>query len=478
MNRLHPSHLGELNATVQTPSYDRVRLRPGIVHLGLGAFHRAHQAVYTDEAIAHSGGNWGIIGVSLRSVEVSRQLQDQACLYSVLSEDATGEQVRVIGVIQDVIVASEDLPRVIVVVAQQDISVLTLTITEKGYTLAADGQSLNRKDAVVKGDLKTPLEPRSAVGILALGLRERVAQGGAPITIMSCDNLASNSKVLRAVLVDYLGNTFPEVLPWLDTSVRFPCSMVDRIVPAMSDAGRKRQAQLLGLLDEGAVATEPFTQWLIEDDFAAHRPDWESAGAQLVVDIAPYENIKLRLLNATHSAIAYCGFLAGLQTVDEVMADEVLHKFVQRLMSEDLMPSLDVPPGFDLLVYQQELLARFNNPCLGHRCAQIAMDGSEKIRQRWLPTLQLAENTQHLLKALSVWCYYILQTDLEIDDPRADRLMLIRESDAATDARLMSALDCAGISAESVAGFAALRVSALKNIDGIARTGLRRFLGA
>ena len=476
MNRLHLSTLGELNGAVRKPAYDRARLRAGIVHLGLGAFHRAHQAVYTDEAIARSGGDWGIIGVSLRSADVSGQLLPQDCLYSVLSEDATGVELRVIGVVQEVLVASAGVSKIADVIARQDIRVLTLTITEKGYTLAADGKSLNRKDATVKSDLKNPAQPRSAIGILALGLQQRVAAGGAPVTIMSCDNLSANSKVLRAVLSDYLQSTFPVVLPWLKTAARFPCSMVDRIVPAMTDSGRQRQAQLLGLRDEGAVATEPFSQWIMEDDFAAGRPDWESAGALLVADIAPYENIKLRLLNATHSAIAYCGLLAGLETVDAVMADDTLRGYVRQLMQEDLMPALEAPGNFNLADYGEQLLARFSNPCLRHRCAQIAMDGSEKIRQRWLPTLQQDSAAPNLVKALSAWCYYMLHTDMAIDDPRAEQLLLIRESDAAADERLIAVLACAQIGADNIDGFSALCAVVQQHVDRIARYGLRALL--
>jgi fructuronate reductase len=476
MNRLHPSTLGELDAAVRKPAYDRAHLRAGIVHLGLGAFHRAHQAVYTEEAIARSGGDWGIIGVSLRSADVSHQLRAQDCLYSVLSENATGVELRVIGAVQDVLVASEGTSRIAAVIARQDIRVVMLTVTEKGYSLAADGLSLDREDATVKGDLKNPAQPRSTVGILALGLQQRMAESGAPITIISCDNLSSNSKVLRAVMVDYLQATFPAVLPWLETVVRFPCSMVDRIVPAMTDSGRERQAQLLGVRDEGAVATEPFAQWIIEDDFAAGRPDWERAGAQLVADIAPYENIKLRLLNATHSAIAYCGLLAGCETVDAVMADDTLSRFVKQLMREELMPALEVPLNFDLAAYGEQLLVRFSNPCLRHRCAQIAMDGSEKIRQRWLPALQAAKASPYLLKALSAWCFYILQTDIAIDDPRVDELVLVRESDAATDRRLIATLACARITNATVPGFMTLLIHIQQNIDTIARYGLRALL--
>lgn len=476
MNRLHPSTLGELTGAVRKPAYDRARLRAGIVHLGLGAFHRAHQAVYTDEAIARSGGDWGIIGVSLRSADVSKQLLPQDCLYSVRSEDGAGAELRVIAAVQEVLVASAGVSRIVGAIARPEIRLLTLTITEKGYALAGDGKSLNRKDPAINSDLRNPAQPRSAIGILALGLQQRVAAGGAPITIMSCDNLSSNSRVLRAVLGEYLQSTFPAVLSWLESAARFPCSMVDRIVPAMTDSGRDRQAQLLGLRDEGAVATEPFSQWIMEDDFAAGRPDWESAGALLVADIAPYENIKLRLLNATHSAIAYCGLLAGLETVDAVMADDTLRGYVRQLMQEDLMPALESPGNFNLADYGEQLLARFSNPCLRHRCAQIAMDGSEKIRQRWLPALQHGNAAPNLVKALSAWCYYIFHTDVAIDDPRGEQLLLLRESDAVAEKRLIAVLACARISADSLHGFSVLCAVVQQHIDCIARYGLRALL--
>ena len=212
MQRLHPSSSGELNAVVQQPQYDRSQLRAGIVHLGLGAFHRAHQAVYTDDAIAHSGGDWGIIGVSLRSAEVAQQLLPQDGLYSVMSEDAMHSQIRVIAAIQDVLVATEQLADVIAAIARQDIKLVTLTITEKGYTVA-NKQSLDRQDPAVQADLANPAQPRTAVGILALGLQQRMLAGGAPLTVMSCDNLSANSTVLRAVLVGLLGVSARDGLP-------------------------------------------------------------------------------------------------------------------------------------------------------------------------------------------------------------------------------------------------------------------------
>lgn len=450
LQRLHPDTLRAVASKVQLPGYDRNALKPGIVHLGLGAFHRAHQAVYTDDAIARSGGDWGIIGVSMRSDTVARQLRPQHNLYSVLSEDADSCALRVVGVLCDVLVAPLQIDAVIAAIANAATQVITLTITEKGYHLAADGESLDASSPAIQQDLAQPEQPQTAVGLLALGLRRRLQEGGAALTVISCDNLAENSARLRCVLNDYLAASFPEVRAWLQGSVAFPCSMVDRIVPAADDVQRLRQSQLLGLEDRAAVRTEPFSQWIIEDTFATPIPAWTDVGVLVVEDIRPYEEIKLRMLNASHSAIAYSGLLAGKQTVDEVVAEPFLRSFIERLMAEELAPALVVPKGFDLEQYRESLLQRFSNPCLQHRCAQIAMDGSEKIAQRWLPGLAVSTDNRLLVKALSCWVYCVLETDADIADPRAERLLAQRSADATQLLRVAEVLACARISEESL----------------------------
>ena len=476
MNRLHPENLGQLAADVQLPPYRREELRPGILHLGLGAFHRAHQAVFTEDAIAASGGDWGIIGVSMRSNRVARQLRPQQNLYSLMSEDARGYQLQVLGAITETLVASRELERVLEAFANPAIQVVTLTITEKGYCLAADGHSLDAQTPVVSADLARPSQPSSAVGILALGLKHRLEAGGAPLTLVSCDNLSANGRVLEGVLKDYLQLTFPGVLPWLDSSLAFPCSVVDRIVPAISEEKRQEQCQRLGLIDQGAVSTEPFTQWIIEDHFAAARPDWQRAGVQLVGDILPYEKMKLGLLNASHSAIAYLGLLAGLETVDQVMANERLGPYIQRLMSLELTQALEVPVDFDLDDYRDALLLRFSNPSLGHRCQQIAMDGTEKIRQRWLPILQQMRLPEQLLKALGAWCHIILQTDVAIEDPRQSLLLELRSSGDSLDGRLDGALDNLGITPRTIPDYAGVKEILLQNLDILDQKGVSQLL--
>ncbi len=440
LQRLSADTLGDLHGRVLRPDYTRSRVTPGVLHLGVGAFHRAHQAVYTDTALAEAS-DWGIVGVSLRSARVAEQLNPQYCLFSVLSEDSAQQELRVIGSILQVLVAPQQPASVNAAFRDPAIRVVTLTVTEAGYCLGADGQSLDSGLPGIQADLAQPDRPGTAIGLLASGLKQRLDAGGAPLTVISCDNLAHNSRKLRAALVDYLARVWPDVLPWLDEQVRFPCSMVDRIVPAQSEAGLARQAQLLGVRDEAAVATEPFSQWIIERDFATAVPDWEAAGALYVDDIAPFEAMKLRLLNASHSAIAMLGLLAGRETVAEVMADAELRAFVESLMSLELLPGLAAPPGFDLPDYREQLLARFSNPCLQHRCAQIAMDSTEKLRQRWLPTLADQRGDSLLVRALAAWCYLVMDTSVEIKDPRLGALLEVRASDQPARARLAALLD-------------------------------------
>lgn len=462
--------LATLPATVSQPAYDRAELKSGIVHLGLGAFHRAHQAVYTEDAILAAGGSWGITGVSMRSDQVARQLLPQDCLYSVLADDGQQQSLRVVGVLKNVLVASTQLAEVCSAIADAQTRIVSLTITEKGYCVGADGVSMDKEHPQLRQDLDNPQQPATAIGVLALALEARRQQSAAPLTLISCDNLSANGKVLASVLREYAQHTFPELPAWMERNTRFPCSMVDRIVPASTEAQRARQAELLGVIDNAAIATERFNQWIVEDDFCSERPAWELVGVQFVDNILPYENIKLGLVNACHSAIAYTGLLAGMETVDEVMSDKTLGSYIRRLMTQSLTPALAIPPDFDIAAYREELLARFANPCLQHRCAQIAMDGSEKIPQRWLPVLNKPELRQALVPALAAWCVYVLDSELEISDPREEKLKQLRASD--DQSRLQLLLDCARITAETVTEYEQLCQQIEQNVNRIRQLGV------
>ncbi|WP_040454734.1 mannitol dehydrogenase family protein [Kribbella catacumbae] len=417
---------------VHRPGVDPRELTVGIVHLGLGAFHRAHQAVFTEQAAILTGDTrWGICGISQRSATVRDQLAPQDGLYSVLTRGLGDPSIRVIGSIRDVLTAPEDPESVVARIADPAVAVVTLTVTEKGYRAAAEG-GLDLTDPEIQADL-AGRPPRTVAGQLAAGLARRAENGAGPLTVLSCDNLVANGPFLRRLMEDYAAASpdAKQLIQQLEVA-RFPASMVDRIVPATTDADRAGAAALLGVRDEAVVVAEPFLQWVIEDDFAGGRPDWEKAGAIFTGDVAPWEQAKLRMLNATHSMLAYLGALRGYETIAEAVRDEELAGFASELMTADVIPTLTPPDGLDLTAYGQSVLERFANPALKHRTAQVAMDGSVKLPVRLLGTIRdrLAANTEPRLASLAVaaWMVYVSTgvdangKDLPLDDPQAGKL--------------------------------------------------------
>jgi fructuronate reductase len=401
----------------------------GIVHLGIGAFHRAHQAVFTEDAVAAEGGDWGICGVTQRGPEVVEQLAPQDGLYTVAARDGTGESLRVIGAVRELRWAREDPEGLLDRIADPGTAVVTLTVTEKGYRHDPATGRLRLDDPGIAADLGDG-GMRTVVGQLAAGLERRRRRDGAPLTIVSCDNLPSNGRLLAGLVREFVAEREDghALSAWIETSVGFPSTMVDRIVPATTADDRAHVRAALGLADEGAVVTEPFAQWVIEDAFAAARPAWERAGAILTGDAGPYEQIKLRLLNGSHSALAYLGALAGY----ELVADAVVPfaGVLRALMAEDAVPTLAVPPGFDLGAYQDEVLRRFANPAVRYRTLQVASDGSQKLPQRLLATARERRRAGAVpgMVALGVaaWMRFVSarRTDagepLPVDDPLAD----------------------------------------------------------
>ena len=415
-----------LPAAVRAPAYDRRRQAAGIVHFGIGAFHRAHQAVYTDDAMGAGDRDWGIVGVSLRSGDVAAQLGPQDGLYTVSSRTAAGPEIRLIGAVQRVLVAAQEPQAVIDVLAAPTTHIVSFTVTEKGYLRTADGQ-LNLDAA--KG-------PSSFYRFVGAALAARKAAGLPGLTLLSCDNLANNGAVLRALMRQYLATDHPDVALWFDATCRCPATMIDRIVPATTNADRAAVEAVLGVRDEGAVVTEAFSQWVIEDDFAGPRPRWDTVGAEFVADAAPYETAKLRMLNGAHSALAYIGLLAGHEHVHRAVADPAIRPLVERLMREEAAPTIDAAPGQDLNAYADALLDRFANPALDHRLIQIAMDGSQKIPQRWLETRAWHQRRggtcPSIEYAIDAWIAFLNDGRWPIDDPRADAL---RAAAAQPDAR-------------------------------------------
>ena len=411
---------------------DPRELTTGIVHLGLGAFHRAHQAVFTELAAHHTAATrWGICGVSQRSTTVRDQLAPQDGLYSVLTRGQGDPTIRVIGSVREILTAPEDPDAVVARIADPEVAVVTLTVTEKGYRAAAAG-GLDLTDPEIQADL-TGRSPRTVVGQLAAGLARRAENGAGPLTVVSCDNLVANGPFLRRLMEDYAAaaGSAAGLAKQLEVT-KFPASMVDRIVPATTSADRDEAARLLGVRDEAVVVGEPFAQWVIEDDFAGPRPSWEQAGAVLTDDVAPWEQAKLRMLNATHSMLAYLGGLRGYETIAEAVRDEELARLANELMTTDVIPTLTPPKGLDLPAYGASVLERFANPALKHRTAQVAMDGSVKLPVRLLGTVRdrLAANAEPRVASLAVaaWMVYVARgTDtngqpLTLDDPQADKL--------------------------------------------------------
>ncbi|WP_432949258.1 mannitol dehydrogenase family protein [Kribbella sp. CA-253562] len=434
MNRSDSNRLSLTNLPTK-PAVDPNELTVGIVHLGLGAFHRAHQAVFTERAAQLTGETrWGIAGVSQRSAAVREQLAPQDGLYAVLTRGTDSTSIDVIGSIREVLTAPEDPDAVVARIADPRVSVVTLTVTEKGYRAANGGLDLS--DPEIQADL-AGRPPRTVVGQLAAGLARR---SGEPLTIVSCDNLVANGPFLQRLMHQYadaagLGGEQFE-------AAAFPASMVDRIVPATTDADRDEAARLLGVRDEAVVVAEPFLQWVIEDHFAGARPAWDAAGAVLTADVAPWEQAKLRMLNATHSMLAYLGALRGYETIAEAVRDDELAAAARELLSADVVPTLTPPDGLDLTAYGESVLDRFANPALKHRTTQVAMDGSVKLPVRLLGTVQdrLTAGAEPHSASLAVagWMVYVARATT-VDDPQADRLKSAT-ANATTPTALVDAL--------------------------------------
>lgn len=381
--RLSEAALAGLPADVARPVYDRRAVRAGVIHLGIGAFHRAHQAEVFDRALAAGDLRWGVRGVSLRSPGVRDQLNAQNGLYTLLTRDGDRSHARIVGAVADVLVAPEDPAAVVKVLAESDTHLVTLTITEKGYRLHPASGVLMQDDPDVAADLVSLAAPRTAPGFLTAALAQRRAGGLGPLTVISCDNLPHNGARIRDAVLAVAGAHDAALKDWIERTCAFPETMIDRIVPATTHDDLEANSRRLGVEDQGMVKTEPFTQWVIQDRFAGPRPDFEALGVQITDAVGGYEDAKLRLLNGAHSAMAYLGGLAGLTFVHQVIAEPVFAAYVDRLWDE-AAATLSPTPGLDLKAYRSDLKARFANAALGHRTIQIAMDGSQKLPQRLL----------------------------------------------------------------------------------------------
>lgn len=484
--RLSNATLASLPVAVRRPDYDRSAVKPGIVHLGVGAFHRAHQAVVIDDLLAGGARDWGIVGASLRSPDTRDALVPQDYLYTVAVRSGAGTETRVIGSLLGMEVGKDSPERLIARMADPATRIVSLTVTEKGYCHTPQTGELDEAHPDIVHDLASPHAPRSAAGFLVEALARRQRAGIAPFTILCCDNLAANGRTVQRIVTRFAALRSRDLAHWIEDKAAFPCTMVDRIVPETTDADRAAVSSALGMTDAWPVITEPFTQWIVEDRFASGRPDFAAAGVQLVSDVTPFEHMKLRLLNASHSALAYLGYLAGYETIAATMADPHFAAFAARVMKEAAV-TLKMPDGTDLAAYQASLLARFANPALHHRTWQIAMDGSQKLPQRLLAAM--ADRLQRGLPidthalAVAGWMRYVTardEQDKEIDvrDPIAGKLAAIAHEAGPVAGRLAPAL----LAVESV--FGALGADprmagpVTEALEQLYRLGARRVLAA
>ncbi len=359
------------------PAYDPAAHRVGIVHLGLGAFHKAHQAALTDLALAASGGDWRILGVSLRSPRAAQELAPQNGLY----EQETEPRARVIGALAGALCSAQDPRPALAAMADPQVKIVSVTVTEKAYGLDRAGAGIDPAHPAIAADLANPTRPQGVIGMIVRGLALRFAGGNAPFTVLCCDNLPDNGALLRAAVVDFAHRIDPALAARIGAEVAFPATMVDRITPAPTEATRARARALIGAQDLAAVETERFCQWVIEDHFPQGRPDWAAAGAIFTRNVADFEAMKLRMLNGSHSMLAYAGFHAGLPFVRDVMRQADIAALVRRHLAA-AAATLPQIAGMDLVAYAQALAQRFENPAIAHETFQIAMDGSEKLPQR------------------------------------------------------------------------------------------------
>ncbi|RLJ41005.1 fructuronate reductase [Litoreibacter meonggei] len=428
MERLTAS--STLPADVRQPAYVPSEHGCGIVHLGLGAFHKAHQAVYTDDALAAAGGDWRTIGASLRSPKAAEELNPQNGLFTLIERGVDNTSARVIGSIAKVIAAKGNSEQLLETLSDPRIRIASLTVTEKAYGIERMSGGIDTSHPAVAADILSPDSPVGVLGILVAALKRRCDAETKPFTVLCCDNLPNNGAFVRAGVLEFARRIDPALADWIEAQVSFPSTMVDRITPAATQATLSEARDLTGCSDLAAVETEPFSQWVIEDDFPTGRPAWDAGGALFVKNVAQYENMKLRMLNGTHSMLAYAGFLSGRDYVCDVMADPDLAKLVKRHIIA-ASHTLDPVPGVDLNTYAESLLQRFSNPNIRHETYQIAMDGTEKLPQRiFEPAITAMERGQSIAPfafATAVWMRYCLgRTDnnatFELRDPRQDQI--------------------------------------------------------
>ena len=414
MALLRTASLPELTGALEVPAYDRSRLTVGIVHLGVGGFHRAHEAMYLDRLMSQGTAlDWAVCGVGVLPSDARMRdaLVAQDGLYTLVQKAPDGAwEARVVGSILEYLLAPDDPERVVERMADPAVRIVSLTVTEGGYNLdPVDGRFVE-DDPDVRADLQAGAVLKTSFGLVTEALVRRRARGIAPFTVMSCDNIQGNGDAARRSFAAFAGLRDPQLGAWVQHEVAFPNSMVDRITPVTTDEDRAAVAQRYGVQDRWPVVCEPFTQWVLEDASSDGRPPWEDAGVQVVEDVEPYELMKLRLLNASHQALCYFGYLAGYRLVHEVAQDPLFASFLLAYMVEEATPTLAPVPGIDLAAYREQLIARFSNAHVRDTVARLCAESSDRIPKWLLPVVRtnLAEAGSVRLSAAVVasWARY------------------------------------------------------------------------
>ncbi|MFI8692359.1 mannitol dehydrogenase family protein [Stutzerimonas kunmingensis] len=432
--KLNEANLPQLPSPIARPDYRLAEVTTGIAHIGVGGFHRAHQAAYTDALMNTGEGlEWGICGIGTRAEERAMRdaLAAQDYLYTLVElDDRPDTEVRVIGSIRDMLLVGEDGSEAVVArLADPTIRIVSLTITEGGYCMDDSTGEFNAKLPHIQHDLENPRTPISVFGLLCAALAKRRGQGLPAFTVMSCDNLPHNGDVTRKATLAFAGLVDADLAGWIERNVSFPNAMVDRITPMTSAAHRQDLERQHGLDDAWPVVCEPFVQWVLEDRFVAGRPAWEKVGVQFTDDVSPYEEMKIKLLNGSHLALTYLGFLRGYRFVHETMADPLFVEYIRRYMDEDVTPQLAPVPGIDLARYKQTLIERFSNRAIADQLERVCSDGSSKFPKFSVPTIDrlIADNAGLDRAALVVaaWALYLRGVDengvpYRIPDPRSD----------------------------------------------------------
>ncbi|MDG4875765.1 mannitol dehydrogenase family protein [Mesorhizobium sp. WSM4935] len=485
---LSPALLDRLPSEVRKPAYGRAALKPGIAHIGVGAFHRCHQAEYTDDLLAKDFDRWGLVGVNIRPPLLAETLGRQSGLYTRLIRQNDEIEARVIGSIVRVIDSQDTAAPALEVLASPEIEMVTMTVTEKGYCHIPSSGALDLDHPDIVHDLINPETPRSVPGIMARALELRMASHGRPVTLLSCDNIPSNGIILGNVVRTFAEQRGGKLADWIEANTALPSTMVDRIAPATTEADIETVEKRFGYRDTAVVVGERFRQWVIENRFAGRAPRWDLVGAAFVDDVTPFEHLKMRVLNGAQTTLSYLGVLGGFEHTFEAIADPLLARFVRRMLTEETLPTLMPVPGIAPAAYAEQSLSRLTNTAIRHRNHQIATDGSQKIVQRLLNPIRdrLAKGGSIALLSVPVagWMAYLIKASArfgrawQVSDPFADKIAAIADRIGAdSEALADSILAIDAIFDPSLAADAAFRAYIVAGLDGLLSNDPMGFVG-